>query len=288
MLKFFNSKNQCPQFLAQLASKTIDKASSIHTLFRGDDATTRCIRNYFKLTANHYLQKTLGELVHTVIKEAGDCEIDPSRLLDKKSLAENTQRLKTWCRTFLTTICNSLAELPKNIRLFLQLLKDLIHQKYPNHSLQTVGSLFFLRFISPAICCPEEANLTFSKCQLTSEARRALVLIAKVLQTCANGSSTATEDFMKPLDKFVLSQQSQLSRFYHKLTTVPSYGPPESCNPHLTNEEEIMLMCVFSREICDNFEMFQSNLKHDLQVSKSSDAQLSLIDQFLKLIKEVE
>ena len=88
-----------------------------------------------------------------------------------------------------------------------------------------MGSILFLRFLCPAVIAPAAfgviSRITYlfffnavSEDIEDEEARRALTLIAKVLQNLANELLDFKEDYMKPLNPFLSQNVSRVNQFF--------------------------------------------------------------------------
>src|SRR5687768_6019535 len=81
-------------------------------------------------------------------------------------------------------------------------------------------------------------QLTFFSDIPDREARRALTLVAKVLQNLANFSSHFKEEFMQPLNPFLVKNTAKMSDFLDKisvpvepLSVLPTISPPSPFRP---------------------------------------------------------
>jgi hypothetical protein len=124
-------------------------------------------------------------------------------------------------------------------------LKIEAEEKFPQDIPQTtfaaIGGFVFLRYICPAIIVPHKYGLLESKhsfiiqryfytytndyhrclVQPLPEIQRDLLLVSKVLQTVANGTSFGSkEEYMMPLNLFVSEYQPKILVFLDKLATV--------------------------------------------------------------------
>ncbi len=59
-----------------------------------------------------YVRQTLEDVIHSLIDNGGDCEVDTNRLSGKYSLSENQQRLCESCQTVWYKIFNSSRAFP--------------------------------------------------------------------------------------------------------------------------------------------------------------------------------
>lgn len=84
----------------------------------------------------------------------------------------------------LSRICSSAEEAPTNFRDICHHIFNRVEEKWPDHSLKSVGAFVFLRFFTPAIMTPYAYGLVPS--EPAPVAQRMLILVAKVLQNAAN------------------------------------------------------------------------------------------------------
>lgn len=94
-------------------------------------------------------------------------------------------------------------------------VRKLVESVYPNSGLKAIGAFLFLRFMCPALIAPEGFDLIPSP--PSSEARRALCLIAKVLQNLAN-IHEFKEPYMLEFNSFVFDNAARLNEFYDKFS----------------------------------------------------------------------
>jgi neurofibromin 1 len=88
--------------------------------------------------------------------------------------------------------------------------------KFPASPRVGVAGFFFLRFVCPALVAPEQLGLPSPP---SAEARRGLVLVAKVLQNAASGVLFKKEPFMLPLNDFVGAAAVRLGAVYDRIVT---------------------------------------------------------------------
>eukprot|EP00794_Sanderia_malayensis_P010898 gene10898-12057_t len=100
-------------------------------------------------------------------------------------------------------------------------------KKFPNVCADSItcliGGFFMLRFINPAIVSPHSHMLLPSQPRAT--VRRNLVMIAKILQAISNKPTThiLKEQYMKPLEEFVIEKQKDLQLFLTSLCDVVDF-----------------------------------------------------------------
>uniref|UniRef100_M4C2W7 Ras-GAP domain-containing protein n=1 Tax=Hyaloperonospora arabidopsidis (strain Emoy2) TaxID=559515 RepID=M4C2W7_HYAAE len=82
-----------------------------------------------------------------------------------------------------------------------------------------LGGLVFLRFLCPALVVPHKMNLTPENAAPDNRTQRALVLLAKLMQSLANNVeySPSTESYMVPFNSFLVRNRPKLTHFYDQL-----------------------------------------------------------------------
>ncbi len=93
-----------------------------------------------------------------------------------------------------------------------------------------VASLFFLRFVIPALVAPHAFGVT--DVEPPPELQRALVLVAKVLQNTASGVEFdgSKEHYMAPCNAFVVQNQGNMLKLFNMLIDAQSIGLRELKN----------------------------------------------------------
>ena len=99
----------------------------------------------------------------------------------KAFLEPRLQTLINLANSFLTTIINSLDQVPYGIRWICKQIRSLTKRKYPDASEYAISSLiggfFFLRFVNPAIVTPQAYMLVDGN--PSNHARTTLTLVNK-------------------------------------------------------------------------------------------------------------
>lgn len=113
--------------------------------------------------------------------------------------------------------------LPPEIREICTFIRTEVDKKYPGNGLPMVGGFVFLRFICPSIVTPEGYHIINET--ISSEARRPLVLVSKVIQNISNEVEVKKEEFMTDMSEFITESREDMSKFFQKLSTPPASYP---------------------------------------------------------------
>jgi len=272
VIRLFNAEGQAVRLVVQLIYRDLRGTKTQDTLFRIDSIATKTIRNYFKLVASDYLKNSFAPMVIGIINHPNGMEIDPIKLEDNKQLADlpdNLKRLKSSCNDFLNCIFQSVDKMPLNMRKLFNLIRQLVAQCFPEAELKAIGAFLFLRLICPAIITPNQYGLIED--EITNPlARRALTLIAKVLQNLANSVLMFNEDYMEPLDSFLVENSKRMNTLYEKISSIPNTGPEDALRKSVSEEDKYKMMAL----VIGQLKRHMSVLEHFmLQDARNKDIQ---------------
>ncbi|KAL6080167.1 Ras-GAP domain-containing protein, variant 2 [Balamuthia mandrillaris] len=195
------------------------------TLFRSESLATKIMAEFIAFKGRSYLKRTLEDLVKRICKSAEVIELNPTKLKThvrntaqgEAYLKNNISKLSSSCEAFLSAISNSLSFCPIEIRQVCSFLADTVQHRYPNSTLTSVGGFLFLRFFCPAILAPEHYELV--KESPDPNARRHLTLVAKILQSLANGRAFGEkEEYMVQMNDFMERKFDAVKQLFRDFT----------------------------------------------------------------------
>ncbi|KAL3898831.1 MAG: hypothetical protein SGCHY_002474, partial [Lobulomycetales sp.] len=235
-----------------------ETTSDFGNLLRANTPVSRMMTTYTRRgPGQSYLKNVLSERINNLIEYNDiDLEINPLKVYermileiemetgapsnlprgltqeeagkDKSVQAIIAPRLKTLediANSFLTTIINSLDQVPYGIRWICKQIKSLTKRKYPDATDYNIGSLiggfFMLRFVNPSIVTPQAYMLVDKN--PSKNPRRTLTLIAKMLQNLANKPSYSKEMYMMSLNGFVENNKARINKFFGDLCEVSDF-----------------------------------------------------------------
>lgn len=139
-------------------------------------------------------------------------------------------------KDFLETILKAVHDMPPSLRDFIRRLHEMSEKHFPGSGYRSIGAIYFLRFVCPMIVSPTQYQLVKDAKELTPTAQRGLIMIAKVIQSIANESTSfEKEEYMKPLTELVLKNVPSVHTYYEvvlKEEPKPSKpGSRSSCPP---------------------------------------------------------
>lgn len=276
LIQLIDANRQSIPIFKKVIQHEIEKTKDEGTLLRNTCVATLLMSAYGRLVGELYLSQLLKPLVFEFPKSQS-FEIDPNRIT-KGSVEENMNNLIKLTKKFIDQIVNSLELCPKSLRVLCSLLQKEVSKKFPQSRLSSVGGFFFLRFICPAIVTPETFGIVTVE-GIDSAARRALVLVSKILQSLTNGVPFGEKEaYMVPLNSFIEQHIARIQEFFDKLTTLEDH--------EVTPRESIEVIDRRSMRII--FQYVRANLRrlHD-ELSGSSLVQTLDYDPYRELAKIV-
>eukprot|EP00004_Rigifila_ramosa_P014141 TRINITY_DN3194_c0_g1_i1.p1 TRINITY_DN3194_c0_g1~~TRINITY_DN3194_c0_g1_i1.p1 ORF type:complete len:589 (+),score=143.02 TRINITY_DN3194_c0_g1_i1:184-1950(+) len=292
LVKFYDAKGLCQEFMHQLISSEVQATLQEPTLFRADSMATKIMGAYIKLVGHLYIDKTIGSLIRATLAHPHGYELDPGKIPHGETVEENVAKLTRACKNFLTAIIESYSNCPVQIRVLCYHLQQIVAAKFPSSRWIAVGGVIFLRYFSAALMTPEVYNLTVPGTGApTSAERRPLILIAKVLQNLANGVEFGEEKepYMRPMNAFITSHQTALRGFYEKFGDAPSTNTSEAefSVENITSADLIFVYTLLLRTLDklgtqmgaspDQLRQASELMKREYQLKKISQAEIDAI-----------
>ncbi|XP_010224361.1 PREDICTED: ras GTPase-activating-like protein IQGAP1 [Tinamus guttatus] len=143
-------------------------------------------------------------------------------------LDASVRNMRTVTDKFLSAIVSSVDKIPYGMRFIAKVLKDSLHEKFPDAGedelLKIVGNLLYYRYMNPAIVAPDAFDIIDLSAggQLTTDQRRNLGSIAKMLQHAASNKMFMGDNAHLSLINEYLSQSYQkFRRFFQAACEVP-------------------------------------------------------------------
>lgn len=241
----------------RVLAKEYQTCPYIGEFMRSNTAFTKMLGTMLRRTMYHkFLVKVLKEPIETVINDKTlNLEINSHKIyhtLVQKAKqegkpwdgplnatedeAENDPRVIEVIRprvqkiidaveSFLTRIFASVDETPYGVRFMCKRILQFGKETYRNASeaeiYSLVGGLIFLRWVNPAIttCDNNQTNIIDDK--LTTNQRKSLTMICKVIQNLSNGVPFGSkEKYMIPLNVIIEKYTAQMHQYMKKLCEI--------------------------------------------------------------------
>lgn len=210
----------------------VRSAAKAETLFRVNSSATKMMKFFSDIAGNQFLRDTLSDPVkHILSFPPNACEVDPEKLGSEDDVAELLEihgaALIEACQLVLSAIYASLERMPPEFCEICDCLWSEVSAKFPDAAHTAVAGFLFLRFFCPAIVAPEGQGVGMAaagkKATVSRDQRRALTLVAKVLQQLANGVDFGKkEEFMTPFNEYLHEELPNVQSFLEQATQVSS------------------------------------------------------------------
>ncbi|CAO3686002.1 unnamed protein product [Rhizopus stolonifer] len=227
------------------------------------------------LTNDHNLQinplKVYGELTEQMENGQGLPEEFPKSVTPEIASANpmvqsviepRLKELMEIANGFLTTIIDSLDQIPYGIRWICKQIRSLTKRKYPDASEYAVSSLiggfFFLRFVNPAIVTPQ-AYMLVDRIP-GPNTRTTLTLLAKMIQNLANKPSYAKEGYMIPTNVFVEKNKKRTNQFLNDLCEVGDFYEQLEMDQYMALSKKDIMINITPNEIYNTFGLLQQHI----------------------------
>ena len=180
-----------------------------------------------------FIDEILGEHIRQFYPILDQMEINPSKVPDAETRKRHLQNLKTTCHSLLCRIVERIHDLPSNLAAILSMMniefsdgsqdrelfgvlsKDILPGvcalspiRGSSELAQTIlATVFFIRYLIPALTTPESHNL-IEEYKITSSQRRGLILCGKIISNMSTGTEFgAKEEFMAELNPFLIEDR---------------------------------------------------------------------------------
>ncbi|XP_037657712.1 ras GTPase-activating-like protein IQGAP2 [Choloepus didactylus] len=153
----------------------------------------------------------------------------------RNKLEASIKNLRRVTDKVLNSIISSLDLLPYGLRYIAKVLKNSIHEKFPDATedelLKIVGNLLYYRYMNPAIVAPDGFDIIDMTAggQINSDQRRNLGSVAKVLQHAASNKLFEGEnEHLSPMNNYLSKTYQEFRRYFKEACNVPE--PEEKFN----------------------------------------------------------
>ncbi|KAB8416419.1 hypothetical protein FH972_024938 [Carpinus fangiana] len=211
-------------------------------LFRANTLASKAIDFHMKRLGRMYLDATIGSSLRHIAMKNTDCEVNPTRVTDKRKLQHNWRRLLKATEDMWERIYTSAAQCPPELRIIFRHIRACANDRYGDFlrtvTYSSVSGFLFLRFFCAAILAPHVFDLL--KHEPGTKAMRTYTLIAKSLQGLANMSTFGhKEPWMEPMNKFLNAHRQQFKSFIDTICDVPHSTPLHAKSPSYSTPLQI-------------------------------------------------
>ncbi|CAF3892897.1 unnamed protein product, partial [Adineta steineri] len=227
----FDAKHLLHQLLLNMFAKEVEMADCYQTILRGNGLPTKIMSFCFKLYGSHYLYNLFAPILAKMfIADLRSYEVDPSRIEQHEQLDDNRKNLRLLTQDVFQAIIDSSSQFPLQLRILCSCLYQVVQQRFPQHPLQAVSTVIFLRFLNPALVLPHEFGIVDA--EPLPRIKRGLTLVSKILQNIANNLIFTKEFHMRSFNDYLRSTFDSATNF------VLSISEPINLNTLMPSDEQ--------------------------------------------------
>ncbi|CAF1287270.1 unnamed protein product [Adineta steineri] len=227
----FDAKHLLHQLLLNMFAKEVELADCYQIILRGNGLPTKIMLFCFKLYGSHYLYNLFAPILAKMfIADLRSYEVDPTRIEQHEQLDENRKNLRLLTQDVYQAIVDSSSQFPLQLRILCSCLYQVVQQRFPQHPLQAVSTVIFLRFLNPALVLPHEFGIVDA--EPLPRIKRGLTLVSKILQNIANNLIFTKEFHMRCFNDYLRSTFDLTTNF------VLSISEPINFNTIMPSDEQ--------------------------------------------------
>ncbi|KAH3762310.1 RasGTPase-activating protein [Pelomyxa schiedti] len=279
LIRLFQQKGLARILVVKLLTREVTMASET-TFLRQNTLATRVTMHYFKLIGFGYITAVLKPHIENLLADASV----GADLKEGDGFAANV-RLAVLSQAILDSLFQTTNLMPLNMRLVLWEVKQILIEQGRSQLSSTLAiAIFFLRYFCPAVFFPEQFYITSAP--ITPESRRALTLIAKVIQSLANASrqdDPHENSHMEIITQLIEPLREPMDRFTISIMEKPESGPPDETHSQLEEEDYPKLMAIVVRKLAENF----TNIEESIKTSNDTCAEDYLAIAEFEVLKSI-
>lgn len=193
LIEIFDSKGKCLTLVKAAVTREIEKAETPMEILRRNCVATKILSIYAHLKGGKYLQNALSPFLHEIVANPDKYvfETNPEKISPGQTIDSNFKKFDMCIKKLVNSLKSSIDDIPSVLREVCYTISSFSGPKFPlsrNSSVTAVSSFFLLRFICPALVSPDVEGLLESP--PPKEVRRTLLLLAKMIQNLAHGSTS--------------------------------------------------------------------------------------------------
>uniref|UniRef100_A0A8B9WVR2 IQ motif containing GTPase activating protein 2 n=1 Tax=Bos mutus grunniens TaxID=30521 RepID=A0A8B9WVR2_BOSMU len=206
----------------------------------------------------------------------------------RTKLEASIEHLRRVTDQVLNSIISSLDLLPYGLRYIAKVLKNSIHEKFPDATedelLKIVGNLLYYRYMNPAIVAPDGFDIIDMTAggQINSDQRRNLGSVAKVLQHAASNKLFEGEnEHLSSMNSYLSETYQEFRKYFKEACNVPE--PEEKFNMDKYTDVVTVSKPVIYISIEEIINTHSLLLEHQDAIAPKND----LLNELLELLEEV-
>lgn len=244
LLKIFDYKGKCLNLVKAVVTREVERAGTTMEILRRNCVATKILSIYAHQKGIPYLRLTLMPFLRDIVAapELYTFETNVEKLRSVPAIEGNQKKLDRTIKKLVEALEATVNEVPMVMREICNTIASVAGPKFPaskDSSVTAVSAFFFLRFICPALVSPEGDGLLDTS--PTKDIRRTLLVLAKMLQNMAFGSTSfAKLAFVKLRPSNYTADSDSVMTFLRNISVL---------NFEVVNDDETSLTSELSRSV---------------------------------------
>jgi hypothetical protein len=233
LLTIFEGHPNFKQLMYSALYDEVHRTQTVETLFRVDSMATKLMKKYTRKYGSAWIIETLRPITEKLCEKDVNMEVDPDKIKSNSDRLQNVDKLKLSVDAFMSAIVASEKTCPLQVRELCRMLVHVVKTKFPQLGTRVIGGFLFLRVICPAITSPLQFGLVDT--DPPQNAKRHLVLIAKLIQLMANGNNLRKEKWVADdFEQYLLRRGQDATAFCDAIAKAPSVNPRDRADSPLS------------------------------------------------------
>lgn len=276
LLNAYESQGKALHIIIKLVEYEMKTAIHASTVLRQNTVATRLLYLFTKSAAgNSYLSLVLQPVLKQIIARKAYFDFD-NEVIESSETSGSSEEVEQNVALFLNylsmivdCIVGSVEYFPASFKIICSAIRQEYTKQFTDRDpLGVVNAFVFLRFICPALVNPD-TNLSIKR-DFNKEERKSFVLLARVLQTLANGSTVNAKWPLLAHKQDVLDSMSfKIMHFLDEISSFPVDDLPQAEKVYHDSNEFLYL----HKFVFENFLDIRDAL---LKLRISSDASIEL------------
>jgi len=211
----FSNNDKLLDLMKHIITYEVARIDSIALMVRDETPTVQLLSEYVNNFGRTFLKKIIKFVLPIIFNDSGHIELDPVKMGPNENLATNQRHFYEKAQAVFDALFALHPYIHPNLREVCRIIIRVVSKRFPDDAYIGLGSIIFLRYICPAIACPETLGFTE---EISPKMRRSLILITKLLQSLSNNVQFGEkESYMLCMNQFLENNHKNIFTFYHNI-----------------------------------------------------------------------
>lgn len=282
ILAVFESRNNSLGLVKTVVTREVERADTPMEILRRNCVATKILSIYTHSKGLAYLRASLGPFIQEIIDSPEDhvFETNPDKIPEGQTVEENIARFQKTLKNLLQSLENALDYIPSVFREICHTIASTGDAKYAgkNASVSALSAFFFLRFVCPSLVTPESDIL--SDCTPSRDVKRTLLILAKMVQNLAYGTSSFVKiSIFKNYNISLAEESATIVRILKKLTDIDTIKQSDNSADENTPQDsptssQVGIVKPVDKSYLENIHRFLYNHWEDINHRRQTEIRM--------------